>query len=135
MRLLRLCRGLDVRREDGIALVVALGVLLVLTVTTVTAVTMATGSQSTTDLSSAGQTAYENAEGGINNAEAMLNYDITNNIDPSTPTIFGCGTGASGASDCTTTTPTKTTFCLTTTTCTAGTAGTAAVYGYFSGTN
>ena len=61
-----LSRRLDPRREDGVALIVALAVLVFFSVTTVTAVSMMQSTQSTASASSAQQNAYELAEAGIN---------------------------------------------------------------------
>jgi Tfp pilus assembly protein PilX len=123
-------RSLHPRDEDGIALVLALIVLVFFSITTVAAVTMSDSSQTTAATSSYQQNATELAEAGINDAEAALNATGTN---PSSPTLFGCAAGASGASNCAS--YTAVTFCIQAASCVSGASGTASVYGYFSGTN
>jgi Tfp pilus assembly protein PilX len=134
-----LSRRLDPRREDGIALIVALGVLIVFSVTTVTAITMIESTQTTSNVSSAQQNAYELAEAGLNNAESVLYYQLANNGDPSAANLIGCN-GAGGVADPTApsncTTPSPKVFCVTASSpCSSSAAGTASVFGYYSGTN
>ena len=83
--------ALDPRREDGIALVLALAVIVFFSITAVTAVTMSTSTQSTANRSAAGQTAGALAEAGINTAEGVLNSGSTN---AASPTLLGCSVSA-----------------------------------------
>jgi Tfp pilus assembly protein PilX len=80
-------RALDPRAEDGIALVLALMVLVVFSITTVAAVTMANSTTSSAASGNAQQNAYALAEAGVNSAEAILN---ANNTNASSPTLLGC---------------------------------------------
>jgi len=70
------------RREDGIALVLALVVLLFLSGAAATAMTLADSSTTTAATSNAGQTAYELAEAGVNDAEAVLQASSNTATDP-----------------------------------------------------
>ncbi len=58
--------------EDGMALVMALGIMLVLTILGVAVTTYATGGQRSASHSSSGVSAYSLAEAGINNAMSVL---------------------------------------------------------------
>src|SRR5579872_3106553 len=108
---------LDVAREDGIALVLALGFIVVLSITTATAMSYTAGAQRISSTSNAGQVAYALAEAGVNNAEAVLNQ-INNNA--SSPTLLGCSAnGQVSAAPCTDLTLT-------------GAGGTAAYHGMYS---
>jgi len=60
------------RNEDGMALVMALGILLVLTILGAVIATYTTAGQRTASRSSAGVSAYSLAEAGINNAMSVL---------------------------------------------------------------
>ena len=60
------------RNEDGMALVLALGILLVLTILGTVIATYTTAGQRTASRSSAGVSAYSLAEAGINNAMSVL---------------------------------------------------------------
>ncbi|MEI8106128.1 MAG: hypothetical protein WCH31_09880 [Actinomycetes bacterium] len=85
-----LLRTLDLRREEGLSLVLALGVLLVFSVTTVTASTMALSSRSTASVSNAQQNAYALAEAGLNNAMSVLENVPT--VDPTDPYLLPAST-------------------------------------------
>jgi hypothetical protein len=74
-----LTRRLDLRGEEGLALVMVMGVLFFFSIVTVTAYTMANSSQSTASLSSGGQNSYALAETGLSNALATLEDVPTNN--------------------------------------------------------
>ena len=63
---------MDPRREDGIALVLALAVLAFLSATTATALYVVTSSHSTANDSSAKQNAYALAQAGLNDSLAVL---------------------------------------------------------------
>jgi len=65
-------RRLDPRREDGIALVLAIAVLAFLSASTATAIYIATASHATANSSSAGQNAYALAQAGLNDALSVL---------------------------------------------------------------
>ena len=77
-------RGFGVRKrrinlgdESGIALVMALGIMLVLTIALTTVITFtASGARDSTRVN-AGQKAYALAEAGVNNALAVLNAELS----------------------------------------------------------
>jgi hypothetical protein len=130
-------RWLNPRCEDGVTLVLALGILVFFSATTVTAVVMTRSTQTTTTRSSAGQGSYSLAEAGLNSAQASLYYQNANGGNPSAANLLGCS-GASGPSDVTgpsnCTSPSPKVICVTVASpCTAGTAGTVSLYGFFSG--
>ena len=93
-------RSLDPRAEEGIALVLALTVLVFFSITTVAAVTMANSTTRSAASGGAQQNAYAMAEAGINSAEAILNSSSNN---PSSPTLLGCS--ASGVNPANSATP------------------------------
>jgi hypothetical protein len=88
-------RGARVRRrllvrlsdESGIALVMALGIMLVLTIGLTTTIYLTSSSQRHAHHSNAGQKAYALAEAGLNNAVAVLNahYPSTTTYPGDTP--------------------------------------------------
>lgn len=127
------------RQEDGIALVMALGITIVLSIMVFAMISYTTSSQRSSQLSSGGVMATHYAEAGTNGAYSVLVSQ--NNIAGGNPTAansFGCSgatgpTDTNGPSNCTS--PTPKVFCLTSTTCTAGSVGSVSVYGFFSGTN
>jgi len=122
--------------ESGIALVVALGMVIVLAILVASMISYVTSNQRSAELSSSQIQAAHYAEGGLNGAVSILNQVNTNYINAAAPNLLGCavGTASPGVSDCSS--PTQRSFCFTVATgCTAGTNGTATVYGFFSGTN
>jgi hypothetical protein len=100
---------------------------------------MTRATQSTATTSAAQQDAFAVAEAGVNDVEALLNYQDANGGNPTAANLLGCA-GANGSADvngpsnCSS--PSPLAYCVTAAAgCTAGTSGTASVYGYFSGTN
>ena len=69
-------------REDGFALVAALGVSVVLGIVGATAVAYATTNAGTATRSRADQTAFALAEAGVNNAMSVLSNPSVNALDP-----------------------------------------------------
>ena len=132
-------RLVNPRAEDGIALVLALTVLVCFSITTVAAVTMANSTTHTAASGGAQQDASAFAEAGINAAESIFYAQNTAGGNPSAANLLGCAgvTGVNdtnGPSNCAS--PSPIALCLATSSpCTAGTAGTAGVVGYFSGAN
>src|SRR5262245_13168285 len=59
--------------ESGIALVMALGIMLVLTIALATTIYLTSSSQRHANTTNAGQKAYALAEAGLNNATSVLN--------------------------------------------------------------
>ncbi len=132
-------RRLDPASQEGLALAAVLAILAFFAMVTVTAATMASSTQETAATSDAQQGALAIAEAGVNEVEAMLNYQSANGGNPTAANLLGCA-GADGAADttgpsnCSSAAPL--TFCVSAPPgCSAGAAGTASVYGYFSGTN
>ncbi len=83
------------REERGMALVLAIGMMMVLTATSTTAIYYATSNSHTTGQSSARASAYDLAEAGINSALAKLYHQldgegavIPGGTDPRSPTFF-----------------------------------------------
>ena len=70
---------LDPRREDGIALVLAIAVMAFLSAATATALYMATSSRTTATSSNAQQDAYALAQAGLNDALSVLNGQLDTN--------------------------------------------------------
>jgi Tfp pilus assembly protein PilX len=127
-----------VRDERGIALVVALGVLLVLGIAVAALISVTTSNQGDAVRESNRVLAGGYAEAGINDAYGLLNYKNANGMDPSAANLLGCAgaLGASdpnGPSDCSS--PAPRLVCVAASSCTPGAAGTASVFGYFGGTN
>jgi Tfp pilus assembly protein PilX len=126
------------RQEDGIALLMALGIMLVLTIATVSMISYTSSGQRATRSSAGALLATQYAEAGLNAAYSILNYQLTvTGGNPSSANLLGCN-GATGPSDtngpsnCAT--PSAKLFCFSSG-CTAGSDGSATVYGYYSGTN
>jgi Tfp pilus assembly protein PilX len=134
---LRLRRVFD---EDGIALVLALGILIVLGIIVTAGVTYTTSNTRASGKSAARTQAREYAETAVNNAVSVLQRQISVSGNPSSANLLGCA-GANGTTTDTTppsncTSPTPITVCFVTgSTCTAGAANTATAYGFYSGTN
>jgi Tfp pilus assembly protein PilX len=87
--------------EQGFALVLALGVLIVLAIMIVTIVDYTSANQRTAYYSKAKGTAFDAADAGINDAVSVLNYPTVNSLDPislpachdpADPTKFGLAT-------------------------------------------
>lgn len=128
------------RSEDGIALVMALGITVVLVIFVAAMITFTSSSGRAAQLSAGDVQARQYADAGLNSAYSMLNYQLTAaNGNPAAANLLGCN-GATGATDtngpsnCTT--PSPKVICVTASSgCVAGTAGSATVYGFYSGTN
>jgi Tfp pilus assembly protein PilX len=124
-------------REDGISLVIALGVLVVLAALSTSAMAFTRSNQHNAVLSQADLQARTTAESGLNAAYSLLSRESATGGNPSTPSLLGCAasTTSIGASDCSSPQP----LCMAVAgACVAGSAksqGTASVYGFFSGTN
>ena len=73
--------------ESGIALVMALGIMLVLTITLTTTIFLTSSSARHANSSNAGPKAYSLAEAGVNNAIAQ----IAPNYRPTGPCLRGRG--------------------------------------------
>jgi Tfp pilus assembly protein PilX len=127
------------RNEDGIALVIALGMTVVLVIFVASMITYTTSGQRGANLSAADLQARQYAEAGLNTAYSMIvNQNMTTGGNPAAANLLGCDgfygpTDKSGPSNCTT--PSPKVVCLTSTSCTSGSAGSASVYGYWSGAN
>src|SRR5215207_330898 len=79
MRMLRLTQ-----REDGIALVMVLGILLVLTIAGTTATIYSTSNARTVNRSAKDELSFSLSEAGLNNAMAVLANPVNNALDPDT---------------------------------------------------
>ena len=127
-----------IRNEEGIALVMALGITVVLIIFVTSMISYTTSSQRGANIGSADLQAREYAEGGLNSAYSMIVDQATASGNPTAANLFGCS-GVSGPSDTTApsncASPTPKVVCLTGAGCTSGSVGSARVFGYFSGTN
>src|SRR5579862_7043175 len=91
-----LLHRLNPRSEDGIALVLALAIMVFASATTATAIYVTTSSQTTSNSSTAQQNAYALAQAGLNDALATLNGQldptdgsiVTGGTDPRTQALF-----------------------------------------------
>jgi Tfp pilus assembly protein PilX len=128
------------RNDDGIALVMALGIMVVLIIFVTSMIAFTTANGRGAQLSAGDVQARQYADAGLNSAYSMLNYQLTvANGNPAAANLLGCN-GATGPSDtngpsnCSS--PVVDVICVTASGgCSAGTAGSASVYGYYSGTN
>jgi len=127
------------RNEDGIALVMALGMTVVLIIFVASMISYTTAGQRGANLSSADLQARQYAEGGLNTAYSMIvNQNSIQGGNPAAANMLGCDgfygpTDKNGPSNCAA--PSPKIVCLAAASCTAGTAGTASVFGYYSGAN
>src|SRR5580765_7969434 len=89
-------------REDGISLVIALGMLVVLAALSTSAMAFIRSNQHNAVLSQADLQARTNAEAGLHAAYSLLSRQSTTGGTPSAPTLLGCAasTVSTGASDC-----------------------------------
>ena len=127
------------RNEDGIALVMALGITVVLIIFVASMISYTTSGQRSATLGSADLQARQYAEGGLNSAYSLIvNANSVSGGSPTAANLIGCN-GVSGPADTTApsncASPSPKVICLTKTTCTVGTAGSASVFGFFSGAN
>ena len=124
--------------ESGIALIMALGIVIVLGISVTTMVSYTTSNTRNVAMTAGRLAAVSNAESAANGAVSLLIQTISTGGDPAAANLLGCA-GATGPSDtngpsnCAT--PTPKLICLRATTCTAGATDTATLYGYYSGTN
>ena len=123
--------------DDGIALVMALGILVVTSILATSAMGFAASGQHHAVMEQADLQARSYAEAGLNSAYSLLTQQSTTGGTPSAPNMLGCAASTTivGGSDCSTPRP----LCVpVANACQAGvqaTAGTVSVYGFFSGTN
>src|SRR3954454_14452889 len=130
------------RDERGMALVLALGILLsfAIMITGVIDYTSSNSRSSSRDASAVSAEQY--ADAGLNNAYSIINYANTSAANPTAANLLGCA-GANGTTSDTTgpsicTSPYSNAICVPVaascpTSTTRGKAGTASIYGYFSG--
>jgi Tfp pilus assembly protein PilX len=127
------------RNEEGIALVMALGIMVVLIIFVASMIAYTTAGQRAATLGSADLQARQYAEAGLNSAYSLIvSANTVTGGNPTAANLLGCN-GVGGAADTTGPSncgsPVPKVICLTKTTCTAGTAGSASVFGFFSGAN
>jgi Tfp pilus assembly protein PilX len=126
------------RNEEGIALVMALGITVVLIIFVTSMIGYTTSSQRGANMSSADLSARQYAEAGLNGAYSLLvNQNTVTGGNPTAANLLGCtgagGSGTLGPSSCADASPKV--VCLTAASCTSGSPGSARVFGFFSGTN
>jgi Tfp pilus assembly protein PilX len=127
------------RQEDGIALVMALGITVVLVIFVASMISFTSSSQRAARLSSGSVQALQYAESGLNAGYSkIVNQNTITGGNPTAANLLGCNgvtgsTDTNGPSNCAT--PAADVVCLTGTTCSSGAAGSASVYGFFSGSN
>ena len=121
------------RQEDGIALVMALGITVVLIVFVASMISYTTSNSRASTKSSGDLMAKQYADAGLNAAYSIIvNQNVISGGNPSAANILGCN-GATGPSDCGS--PSAKIICVTTSGCAAGDPGSASVYGFYSGTS
>jgi Tfp pilus assembly protein PilX len=125
--------------ERGIALVLALGILIVLAIVVAAGISYTTANTRATASSGGRLTARSAAESSVNTVVGILDQQLVSGADPSAANLLGCA-GATGPNDpngpsnCSS--PTPKLLCQNgSSTCTAGAAGTSTVFGYYGGTN
>lgn len=128
------------RQEDGIALVIALGITVVLIIFVASMISYTSSSGRSAQVSSADLMALHNAEAGLSTAYSIIeNQTVVANGNPSAANLLGCnGVGGAGdttgPSNCSVVTPKV--VCVTPSAgCSSGSAGSVSVYGYYSGVN
>ncbi|MEA2351480.1 MAG: hypothetical protein QOG86_2421, partial [Thermoleophilaceae bacterium] len=132
------------REEDGIALVVALGITIVLGILVASMISYTTSGQRSAQLGAANIQAAHYAESALDAAYSVIvKENSTIGGNPTKAWLLGCA-GATAANDpngpsnCTGSSLNPQLLCITATPCNEllrGTDGTATVYGFFSGTN
>jgi Tfp pilus assembly protein PilX len=128
------------RQEDGIALVMALGITVVLIIFVASMISYTSSNSRAARLSSNDLMARQYADAGLNMAYSMLvNQKVISGGNPTAANLLGCN-GAAGAADingpsnCAS--PVAKVVCVTAASgCALGAAGSAAVYGFYSGVN
>jgi Tfp pilus assembly protein PilX len=127
------------RQEDGIALVLALGITSVLIIFVASMIDYTTSNSRAARLSTSSLTAMQYADAGLNTAYSILvNQKVITGGNPTAANLLGCnGLGGAadtnGPSNCAT--PVAKVVCVTTAGCVLGDPGSSSVYGYYSGTN
>ncbi len=125
--------------ESGIALVMALGIVVVLAIATVSVISYATSGLHASRLDQSGLQASAYAESALQATYSLLSRQNTTGGNPAAANLLGCSgaagpTDTSGPSNCTT--PAPLVVCVAVPApCAAGTPGTATIVGFFSGTN
>lgn len=84
--------------EEGISLLMALGILVVLTIATVAMIQYTSSNLRSSRQSQVRLEGWNVAEAGLNSAATILFDSSANATDP---TLLGCAAGAGGSSDCT----------------------------------
>jgi Tfp pilus assembly protein PilX len=128
------------RQEDGIALVMALGITVVLIIFVTSMISYTSSNSRAARLSTSDLMARQYADAGLNAAYSMIvNQKATVGGNPAAANMLGCN-GVAGAADvngpsnCTS--PAAKIICVAAAAgCVVGAAGSAALYGYYSGTN
>jgi type II secretory pathway component PulK len=88
-----------IRNEDGIALVMALGITVVLIIFVTGMISLTSSGGRAAQLSAGDVQARQYSDAGLNSAYSMLNYQLTaTNGNPAAANLLGCN-GATGASD------------------------------------
>jgi|tagenome__1003787_1003787.scaffolds.fasta_scaffold20955339_2 hypothetical protein len=129
-----------VQDESGIALLLALGILIVLAIVVTAGITYTTSNTRASGKSTARIQARQYAETALNQGMSILTQQIAVGGNPTAANLLGCA-GANGTTSDTTapsvcSTPTTKKICFVRgSTCSAGAADTAELYGYYSGTN
>jgi hypothetical protein len=128
------------RREDGIALVVALGITIVLGILVTSMITYTSSSERSSQKSAADVQATHYAESALASAYSIIvKENSTVGGNPTVPYLLGCEgatgpTDINGPSNCTGA-ALKAKYVCVIAGCTAGADGSASIYGFFSGTN
>jgi Tfp pilus assembly protein PilX len=126
-------------REDGIALVMALGITVVLIIFVASMISYTSSNSRASTKSSGDLMAKQYADAGLNAAYSIIvNQNVTTGGNPSAANLLGCN-GVTGAADTTgpsnCTTPSPKVICITTSGCAVGDYGSASLYGFYSGVN
>ena len=94
----RAMRG-RLRQEEGIALVMALGITVVLIIFVASMISYTSSNSRASTLSSADLMAHQYADAGLNTAYSILqNQTVVSNGNPSAANLLGCS-GATGPTD------------------------------------
>jgi Tfp pilus assembly protein PilX len=128
------------RQEEGIALVMALGITVVLIIFVASMIGYTSSNSRAARLSSSDLMARQYADAGLNAAYSIIvNQKVISGGNPSAANLLGCNgvTGAAdtnGPSNCAS--PTAKVICVAAASgCASGAAGSASVYGFYSGVN
>jgi len=127
------------RQEDGIALVMALGITVVLIIFVASMISYTSSNSRAATKSSADLMATQYADAGLNAAYSIIvNQNVISGGNPAAANLLGCNgvngaADANGPSNCAT--PSPKVICVTMSGCASGDAGSASVYGFYSGTS